>query len=99
VASLADAVVSESLGYRLAGRCWHHRNLGDFWQHVLVAEGAVEVAVDPEVSLWDLAPLQVIVEEAGGRFTDLSGVPTVEGGSALSTNGLLHEAALTFLSP
>ena len=83
----------------LSRSVWRTRAYGDFWSHVLVAEGAVEVAVDPEVSLWDLAPLQVIVEEAGGRFTDLSGVPTVEGGSALSTNGLLHEAALTFLSP
>ena len=99
VATLADAVVSESLGYRLAGRCWHHRDLGDFWQHVLVAEGSVDVATEPEVSLWDLAPLQVIVEEAGGRFTDLAGNATVEGGSVLSTNGLLHEAALSFLSP
>ncbi|MEA2716028.1 MAG: histidinol-phosphatase, partial [Actinomycetota bacterium] len=54
---------------RLARRCWRSRGLGDFWSHVLVAEGAVDIAAEPEVSLWDVAPIQVIVEEAGGRFT------------------------------
>ena len=67
------------------------RNFGDFWSHVLVAEGAVDVGLDPVVSLWDLAPLQVIVEEAGGRFTDVSGRPRPDGGSAISSNGLLHD--------
>ena len=55
----------------LAGRCWRIRGFGDFWSHILVAEGACEIGLDPVVSLWDLAALQVIVEEAGGRFTDL----------------------------
>lgn len=81
----------------LARRCWRSRGFGDFWSHVLVAEGAVDVAVEPEVSVWDLAALQVIVEEAGGRFTDLSGVPRPDGGSAVSTNGLLHDAVLAAL--
>ena len=59
---------------------------------MLVAEGAAEIALDPVVSLWDLAAPRVIVEEAGGRFTDLGGAPTADGGDALATNGLLHEA-------
>lgn len=76
---------------------WRTRAFGDFWSHLLVAEGAVDIACEPEVSLWDLAALSVIVTEAGGRFTDLSGRPGPHGGSALTTNGHLHEAALEFL--
>jgi histidinol-phosphatase len=82
----------------LALRCYADRCFGDFWSHVLVAEGLVDIGVDPEASLWDLAALEVIVEEAGGRFSDLEGRPGVRGGSALSTNGLLHPAALEVLS-
>jgi len=78
----------------LARRCWRSRGLGDFWQYMLVAEGAAEIALDPEVSLWDLAAPQLIVEGAGGRFTDLSGVSRPDGGSGIATNGLLHQAAL-----
>ncbi|HZS15841.1 MAG TPA: inositol monophosphatase family protein, partial [Candidatus Dormibacteraeota bacterium] len=63
----------------------------------LVAEGAVDVAVEPVVNPWDLAPLQVIVEEAGGRLTDLSGAARIDGGSVLCSNGLLHDAALAAL--
>jgi histidinol-phosphatase len=59
--------------------------------HCLVAEGAFDVAVEPIVSLWDLAAITVIVEEAGGRFSDLSGRPGPSGGSAVSTNGRLHD--------
>jgi histidinol-phosphatase len=81
----------------LARRCWRNRGFGDFWQHVLVAEGSADVAVEPDVSLWDLAALQVIVEEAGGRFTDLLGVSRPDGGSAVSTNGLLHDEVLAIL--
>ncbi len=81
----------------LTRRFWRTRAYGDFWSHVLVAEGAVDVAAEPEVTLWDLAALQVIVEEAGGRFTDLSGTPTPAGGSAVSTNGLLHDQVLAAL--
>ena len=77
---------------------WRTRAFGDFWSHVLVAEGAVDISAEPEVSLWDLAALQVIVEEAGGRFTDLSGVATPEGGSVVCTNGHLHEEVLTQLA-
>ena len=83
----------------LAGTCWRTRGFGDFWSHLLVAEGGVDVAAEPEVSLWDLAAVQVIVEEAGGRFTDLDGNATAEGGSAVSTNGLLHDEVLKLLAP
>jgi histidinol-phosphatase len=81
----------------LARRCARSRGFGDFWSHVLVAEGCVEIAVEPEVSPWDLAPLLVIVEEAGGRFTDLEGRPRIDGGSAVASNGLLHDQVLEAL--
>jgi len=110
VASLDDAMLSyaslsgwETRGLGpaftgLAGRCWRTRAFGDFWSHVLVAEGSVDLAVEPEVSLWDLAPLKVIVEEAGGRFTDLAGTPTDDGGNAVSSNGHLHDEILAALA-
>jgi histidinol-phosphatase len=82
----------------LSARCWRTRGFGDFWSHMLVAEGACDVGLDPEVSLWDLAALQVIVEEAGGRFTDLGGVARPDGGSAVSSNGYLHADALSILA-
>ncbi|MBV9366401.1 MAG: histidinol phosphatase [Solirubrobacterales bacterium] len=81
----------------LARRCWRTRGFGDFWIYMLVAEGVAEIGCEPVVSLWDLAAPQAIVEEAGGRFTDLGGVPTAEGGDALATNGLLHEEALALV--
>jgi len=77
---------------------WRTRAYGDFWSHMLVAEGAVDVSAEPEVSLWDLAALQVIVEEAGGAFTDLSGRATPAGGSAVCTNGSLHDEVLHLLA-
>jgi histidinol-phosphatase len=87
----ADALLS------LARACWRSRGIGDAWQYMLVAEGAAEIATDPEASLWDLAAVKVVVEEAGGRFTDLRGRGTAGGGSGLATNGLLHEAALAYV--
>ena len=81
----------------LARRCWRTRGFGDFWTYMLVAEGAAEIGCEAVVSLWDLAAPQVIVEEAGGRFTDLAGVRTADGGDALATNGLLHEATLAII--
>lgn len=83
----------------LAARCYRVRGFGDFWMHMLVAEGAADAAVEMEVSLWDLAPVQLIVEEAGGRFSDLQGRPTPSGGTALSSNGILHEEVLAILRP
>jgi histidinol-phosphatase len=78
----------------LAQRSWRARGLGDFWMHVLVAEGAFDIAVEPVVNLWDLAAIKVIVEQAGGRFTDLLGEPRADGGDACSTNGLLHDEVI-----
>jgi histidinol-phosphatase len=81
----------------LSGACWRTRGFGDFWQYMLVAEGAVDVAAEPQVSVWDMAAPLVIVEEAGGRFTDFSGAATAAGGDAVATNGLVHEAALELI--
>jgi len=74
------------------------RGFGDFYMHVLVAEGAGEIALDPVVAPWDVAAIQIIVEEAGGRATALSGERTIREGSFLSTNGLLHEEVLAALA-
>jgi histidinol-phosphatase len=82
----------------LCDRAWRTRAFGDFWSHLLVAEGAVDVSCEPEVSLWDLAALQPIVEEAGGRFSDLSGLARPDGGSVVCSNGLLHDEVLRLLS-
>jgi histidinol-phosphatase len=85
-------------GFRdLVGRCTRTRGFGDFWSHMLVAEGAIDIAVEPSVTLWDLAASYVIVEAAGGRFTDLDGAPGPNGGSVIATNGLLHDAVLEAL--
>jgi histidinol-phosphatase len=81
----------------LMRRVWRTRAFGDFWSHVLVAEGAVDVAPEPELSIWDVAALQVIVEEAGGRFTSLDGQPRPDAGSGVSTNGRLHDEVLRAL--
>jgi histidinol-phosphatase len=79
----------------IARRAWHTRGLGDFWAHMLVAEGAVDGAVDAVgVREWDLAAVQVIVEEAGGRFSDFSGDSRIDGGAAITSNGLLHDELL-----
>lgn len=84
----------------LARRCSRTRAFGDFWSYMLVAEGAIEIAVEPEVALWDMAAIKVIVEEAGGRFTDLHGEARADGGSGVATNGLLHEEVLAaFMAP
>ena len=110
VGTLSDASVSYSslTGWQQQGRLpgllrlsdavWRTRAYGDFWSHVLVAEGAVDASFEPEVSLWDLAALHVVVEEAGGRFTDLSGVRGPAGGSVVCSNGLLHDEVLRALA-
>ncbi|WP_067840560.1 histidinol-phosphatase [Nocardia lijiangensis] len=74
---------------------WRVRGYGDFFNYCLLAEGAVDIATEPEVSLWDLAALDILVREAGGAFTSLSGAPGPHGGDAVATNGLLHEAVLS----
>ena len=81
----------------LTRRCWRTRAYGDFWSYMLLAEGAVDIAAEPELELYDMAALDVIVREAGGRFTSLDGADGPWGGNALATNGHLHEAALGFL--
>jgi histidinol-phosphatase len=100
--SYDDLITFEKHGLReqflsLDRRCGRSRGFGDFWSHMLVAEGACDIAIEPEVALWDVAPIQVIVEEAGGRFTDLAGDARPDGGSAVSTNGLLHDVVLEVL--
>jgi histidinol-phosphatase len=81
----------------LARRCWRTRAYGDFWSYMLVAEGAVDLAVEPELELYDMAALDVIVREAGGIFTSLDGEPGPMGGNVLASNGKLHDQALAFL--
>jgi histidinol-phosphatase len=83
---------------RLARSVWRTRAYGDFWSHVLVAEGAVDISAESDVSLWDLAAVQIIVQEAGGVFTDLAGNMTPDGGSVLCTNGQLHDEVLDMLA-
>lgn len=77
--------------------CWRTRAYGDFWSYMLLAEGAVDAAVEPELDLYDMAALVPVVTEAGGSLTSLAGVPGPWGGDALATNGLLHEAVLEHL--
>lgn len=81
----------------LLRRCGRARGYGDFWTHMLVAEGAMEIAVEPQVAWWDVAAVQIIVEEAGGHFTALDGQARADAGSAVSTNGRLHEQTLAAL--
>jgi histidinol-phosphatase len=109
VTSLADAYLSTTdlnswrkyhsrdAYLALAEACWETRAFGDFYQHCLVAEGALDVAAECIVNPWDVAAAQVLVTEAGGRFTDLTGRHRFDGGSALSTNGLVHNAALELI--
>jgi len=83
----------------LGRQVWRTRAYGDFWSHVLVAEGAVDLSAEPDLALHDMAALVPIVTEAGGTFTSITGVPGPFGGSALVSNGLLHAAALQVLDP
>jgi len=104
VAKLDDASISYSdlVGWGdrrqkfidLQERIWRTRGLGDFWSHMLVAEGAVEIAVEPVLALWDMAANAIIVEEAGGIFGDLDGGRGAHGPNGVSTNGKLHQAFL-----
>jgi histidinol-phosphatase len=82
----------------LTDEVWRVRAYGDFWSYCLLAEGAVDIAAEPEVKLWDLAPLDILIREAGGSFTSLDGTPGPHGGSALATNGLLHDQVRSRLS-
>jgi len=98
VERVEDSVLSFPLDRQLppmAERAWHVRGIGDFWAHMLVAECAVDGALDASgLGVWDLAAVQVIVEEAGGRFTDARGEPRIDSGTAVTSNGLLHDDLL-----
>ncbi|HYI74648.1 MAG TPA: inositol monophosphatase family protein, partial [Gaiellaceae bacterium] len=102
VGRIADAVLSFPLENEVPAivrRAWHARGFGDFWPYMLVAEGCVDGAVDAVgISVWDLAAMQVVVEEAGGRFSDAAGVSRIDGGSAVASNGLIHDELLAALS-
>ncbi|MFD4736398.1 histidinol-phosphatase [Streptomyces virginiae] len=90
---------------RLAGfldltrACWRTRGYGDFWPYMMVAEGSLDLCAEPELNLWDMAAIAVVVQEAGGRFTSLDGVDGVHGGNAAASNGLLHAEMLYRLRP
>jgi histidinol-phosphatase len=102
VSKLNDASISYSdlIGWgtrrekflALQEKIWRTRGHGDFWSHMLVAQGAVDLAVEPSLALWDMTALDVIIREAGGKFTNISGEAGPHGGSAISSNGLVHEA-------
>jgi len=100
VASLEQAVLSATYASDLEvlePRAWHARGFGDFWQHVLVAEGAVDAALDARLAIWDYAAPAIVVEEAGGRVTTLDGGPLRPRERVLSSNGLLHDEVLALL--
>ena len=109
VAELSDASISYSdfVGWgerlepfqKMLASAWRTRGIGDFWSHMLVAEGAVDVAVEPSLAVWDMAALDIIVREAGGVFTNTAGQAGPFGGSGVSTNGLLHNAVINGLRP
>jgi histidinol-phosphatase len=111
VDQLGDASLSYSSlsGWRELGReeafldltrdVWRTRAFGDFWSYMLVAEGAVDLAAEPQVALHDLAAPAIVVTEAGGRFTSLDGADGPAGGTAVATNGLLHDEVLQRLAP
>ena len=108
VSEIKDASISYSdfigWGERLApfqelmAAAWRTRGIGDFWSHMLVAEGAVDVAIEPSLALWDMAALDIIVREAGGRFTNVAGVDGSLGGSGLSTNSAIHQKIVDTLN-
>jgi histidinol-phosphatase len=109
VSSLSDASISYSdfVGWgdrlepfqKMLAGAWRTRGIGDFWSHMLVAEGAVDVAIEPSLALWDMAALDIIVREAGGTFTNTAGQNGPFGGSGVSTNGVLHNAVINGLNP
>ena len=84
--------------HKLIAACTRSRGYGDFWSHMLVAEGAVDIAAEPSLALWDMAALEVIVREAGGTFSNLNGQVGPFGGSGISTNTLLHPTVMAALN-
>ena len=101
VAALADAAVSCTHAKDLAAvepRVWHARGVGDFWQHVLVAEGSVDAAVDARLKPWDYAAVVLIVEEAGGRASAIDGGPVRPNEQVVCSNGAVHDELLALLA-
>ncbi|MFO7590372.1 MAG: histidinol-phosphatase [Acidimicrobiia bacterium] len=92
-----NAVGLQAAMLELSQRAWRAVGFGDFWGHMLVAEGAADVMVEPELALWDVAALRPIVEEAGGRCTDREGGPADGPGGCVTTNALLHDTVLAQL--
>jgi histidinol-phosphatase len=92
----ADGIGNKMMA--LSERCWRTRGLGDFWQHMLVAEGAFDISIDPIVSLWDVAALVPIVDESGARWTTVDGRRDLAGESFVCTNGVLHDTVVEALS-
>jgi histidinol-phosphatase len=84
--------------HTLLRRCWRTRAYGDFWSHMMVAEGIVDIAPEPSLAKWDMAALDIIVREAGGRFSGIDGVDGIHQGSGVSTNGLLHDVVIAHLT-
>ena len=82
----------------LIDQSWRSRGFGDFWSHMLVAEGSADIAVEPSLALWDMAALDIVVREAGGTFTSITGEPGPHHGSGLSTNGLLLDQVVRHLN-
>ena len=109
VSTLSDASISYSdfVGWgdrqepfqKMLAGAWRTRGIGDFWSHMLVAEGAVDVAIEPSLALWDMAALDIIVREAGGSFSNTAGQSGPFGGSGVSTNGVLHNQVIKELNP
>jgi histidinol-phosphatase len=90
--SAFTSVGKEAAFVALEARCWRSRGFGDFWAHVLVADGSIDIAVEVGgLAVWDIAAVKAIVEEAGGRCTDLRGEPRIDTGDVISSNGLLHD--------
>ena len=108
VSSISDAQLaySDLIGWgplkepflKIQEQVWRTRGFGDFWSRMLVAEGSVDVAVEPQLSLWDMAALEIIVKEAGGEFTNTAGKPGSHGGSLVSSNGHLHRSFIEALN-
>ncbi|MBZ0203934.1 MAG: hypothetical protein K8I03_13020 [Ignavibacteria bacterium] len=83
---------------QLVNQTYYNRGFGDCHGHSFIIKGQSEIMIDPHVAPYDVAPIKICVEEAGGRFTDLCGNPTIYNGNALVTNGKVHDAVLKILN-